>query len=100
MNDEQLSQLFRTGTAAERDVAFVEQTKRRIWSLQQISALLSAVKICCVTMLAFGLLVLTNTYESAFNPMNDTDPSLISVALPLFIAVVYSALVTLRKHVP
>jgi Na+/proline symporter len=97
MNDEQLSQLFRTGTATERDVAFVERTNRSIWSLQQISALMMAVKICCVTMLAVGLLVLTQTYPT-LNPADDSVPSLISVVLPLFMAVVCSAVVAIRRH--
>lgn len=98
MNDEQLSQLFRTGTATERDVAFVERTNRRIWSLQQISALMIAMKICCVTMLAVGLLVLTQTYQSTLNPVSDSAPSLISVALPLFTAIVCSAVFALRRQ--
>lgn len=97
MNDEQLSQLFRTGTATERDAAFVERTNRRIWGIQQISALLTAVKICCVTMLAVGLLVLTQTYESTLNRASDSDFSLVSVALPL-LAAVCAAVAALRRH--
>lgn len=99
MNDEELSQLFRSGTAPDRDAAFSEATNRRVRHHQQIATLLTIVKICSVTMLVVGLFVLTQMYQAMFGvPGSETSLSPTAIAMPLIVAATCSVVTFLRRH--
>jgi hypothetical protein len=99
MNDNELSRLFHTGTAPERDAAFAQQTSYQIRRHQQISTLLTVVRILGVTMLVVGLFVVTQLYQAMFGVSGvAASVSLTSIALPLVAAATGSLLTVLRRR--
>jgi hypothetical protein len=98
MHDEDLCRLFGAGTAPVRDQSFARRVDFQLQRSQQISALLNGVRFFGVTVLAVGLFVLTQIFQSAFGAAHVVSIPVSSIIAPLLVSLLGTAVTVLRTQ--